>query len=387
MSELYNFEHFDGASNYDASSSEYSFTDSSSRSPSRSNGQKHGKSSGTSRHKDIDLDLDLEAISDFHLTERDLDPSRSHFAKQTKARPHAHHDGGSHSHLIHGGLGSGSDLTALDSLGDETDPSAFQNLPEHACAYCGIFNPSCVVKCLICNKWFCNSRGSTSGSHIVNHLVRAKHKEVVLHAESPLGETTPECYNCGAKNVFLLGFIPAKSETVVVLLCRQPCAAMSNSKDIIWDTTQWSPLIEDRCFLTWLVKVPTEHEQLRARPITLQQINRLEELWKENASASLEDLDKPGVDEEPNGILLRYEDAYQYQNIFGPLVKIEADYDRKLKESQTQQDLVVRWDQGLNQKKIAWMMLPKLESGEVRLLSVTSSSFVTVVRWHLLGKV
>lgn len=32
--------------------------------------------------------------------------------------------------------------------------------------------------------------------------------------------------------------------------------------------------------------------------------------------------------------VFRYEDAYQYQNIFGPLVKMEADYDKKLKESQ-----------------------------------------------------
>src|SRR6266508_391296 len=87
-------------------------------------------------------------------------------------------------------------------------------------SYCGIHSPASVVKCLICSKWFCNSRGNTSASHIVNHLVRAKHKEVILHAESPLGETTPECYNCGSKNVFMLGFIPAKSDTVVVLLCR-----------------------------------------------------------------------------------------------------------------------------------------------------------------------
>ncbi|GAA6006360.1 uncharacterized protein JCM10292_002661 [Rhodotorula paludigena] len=242
-----------------------------------------------------------------------------------------------------------------------------RELPPHACSYCGIHNPACVVKCLICNKWFCNSRGSTSGSHIVNHLVRAKHKEVTLHAESPLGETTPECYSCGAKNVFILGFIPAKSDTVVVLLCRQPCAAMQSSKDIVWDTTQWSPLIEDRSFLSWLVKVPSEQEQLRARQITFHQINKLEELWRDNASATLEDLEKPGVDDEPQPILLRYEDAYQYQNIFGPLVKIEADYDKRLKESQTQDSLVVRWDMGLNQKRIAWFNLPKLESGEVRL--------------------
>ncbi|BGP22712.1 ATP dependent helicase [Rhodotorula toruloides] len=242
-----------------------------------------------------------------------------------------------------------------------------EELPPHACSYCGIHNPACVVRCLICNKWFCNARGSTSGSHIVNHLVRAKHKEVTLHAESPLGETTPECYSCGAKNVFILGFIPAKSDTVVVLLCRQPCAAMQSSKDIVWDTTQWSPLIEDRSFLSWLVKVPSEQEQLRAKQITFHQINRLEELWRDNANATLEDLEKPGVDDEPQPILLRYEDAYQYQNIFGPLVKIEADYDKRLKESQTQEGLVVRWDMGLNQKRIAWFNLPKLESGEVRL--------------------
>jgi regulator of nonsense transcripts 1 len=193
---------------------------------------------------------------------------------------------------------------------------------------------------------------------------------------------------------------------------------MQSSKDIVWDTTQWSPLIEDRSFLSWLVKVPSEQEQLRARQITFHQINKLEELWRENAQATLEDLEKPGVDDEPQPILLRYvspaplsplshhilrylfptsssafempsdlsippsipsllpplplfrnsyEDAYQYQNIFGPLVKIEADYDKRLKESQTQESLIVRWDMGLNQKRIAWFNLPKLESGEVRL--------------------
>lgn len=42
--------------------------------------------------------------------------------------------------------------------------------------YCGIHSPSCVVKCLACNKWFCSARGNTSSSHIINHLVRARHK-------------------------------------------------------------------------------------------------------------------------------------------------------------------------------------------------------------------
>ena len=37
------------------------------------------------------------------------------------------------------------------------------------------------------------------------------------------------------------------------------------------------------------------------------------------------------------------QDGYQYQNIFGPLVKLEADYDKKLKESQTQDNIEVRY--------------------------------------------
>jgi len=146
---------------------------------------------------------------------------------------------------------------------------------------------------------------------------------------------------------------------------RQPCAAIS--KDISWNAALWAPLIDDRSFLSWLVKPPTEQEQLRSRQISFKDINRLEDMWRENVNATLEDLEKPGVDDEPQPILPRYEDAYQYQNIFGPLVKIEADYDKRLKESQTQTDITVRWDLGLNQKRVAWFCLPKLESGEVRL--------------------
>jgi regulator of nonsense transcripts 1 len=134
-----------------------------------------------------------------------------------------------------------------------------------------------------------------------------------------------------------------------------------------WNAALWAPLIDDRSFLSWLVKPPSETEQLRSRQISFNQINRLEDLWRENANATLEDLEKPGIDDEPQSILLVYEDAYQYQNIFGPLVKIEADYDKRLKESQTQTDIAVRWDLGLNQKRVAWFCMPKLESGEVRL--------------------
>ena len=68
-------------------------------------------------------------------------------------------------------------------------------------------------------------------SHIVNHLVYSKCKEVSLHKDSPLGDTLLECYNCGNKNVFGLGFMSTKEETVVVLLCRYPCMHQHSLKE------------------------------------------------------------------------------------------------------------------------------------------------------------
>ena len=58
------------------------------------------------------------------------------------------------------------------------------------------------------------------GSHIVCHLVKAKHKEIALHPEGLFGDTNIECYLCGSKNVFLLGTVPVKDgdDTSILIL-------------------------------------------------------------------------------------------------------------------------------------------------------------------------
>ncbi|CAG0889384.1 unnamed protein product [Cyprideis torosa] len=270
-------------------------------------------------------------------------------------------------------LASSSDHTndvARDLQFEDEDEENYytKELPAHACRYCGIHDPNCVVMCNVCRKWFCNGRGNTSGSHIINHLVRSKHKEVTLHKEGTLGETILECYSCSSRNVFVLGFIPATAESVVVLLCRQPCASQSSLKDMNWEQDQWKPLISDRAFLFWLVKAPSEADQMKARIITPQQVAKLEEMWKENPEATYADLEKPGVDEEPAQVALRYDDGYTYQSTFGPLVKLEADYDKNLKESQTQDNIEVRWDQGLNKKVVAYFKMAK-EDSDMKLMT------------------
>lgn len=46
-------------------------------------------------------------------------------------------------------------------------------------------------------------------------------------------------------------------------------------------------------------------------------------------------------------------------------MKLEADYDKKLKESQTQENIEVRWDVGLNKKTIAYFTLAKTDGGKI----------------------
>jgi regulator of nonsense transcripts 1 len=238
------------------------------------------------------------------------------------------------------------------------------------CSYCTITSPSSLVKCIQCSKYFCNSG---TQSHIIHHLVKSKHKKIALHPQSTLGDVPIECYQCGCKNVFLLGFIPAKSDTVVVILCRQPCAHPSN-KDIQWDLSQWTPLIENRQLLPWLVQQPSEKEVLIAGRVTREKMNLLEELWRENETATMIDVEGGGLGglEQVEKVKMVYEDAYEYQNIYAPLVKMESDYDRLVRESQTQQEVVVRWSTTSSthshySKKIAYFVMERVDVSEVRL--------------------
>lgn len=213
------------------------------------------------------------------------------------------------------------------------------------------------------------------GSHIVSHLIRAKHKEINLHKDGHLGETQLECYLCGARNVFNLGFIPAKADSTVMLLCRQPCVSQTETiQELNCDPDEWKPLVNDRCFLSWLLKSPDVSELAEARIVDAAQINRLEDFWRDqtnNDSSSLNDLDKSQQQSDAMNALrtvpLRYQSADQYKEIFGPLVKMEAEYDKQMKESRNQSNIYVRWDIGLNKKILAYFNIARSDS-DMRLM-------------------
>ena len=284
---------------------------------------------------------------------------------------------------------------------EEVDAAGYydeQSLPAHACSYCGIHSPASVIKCMATGKWFCNGgigspsadRGlggdggpsgaggdapaaqSRSGSHIIQHLVRSRHKEVATHPESMLGDTTLECYSCGCRNVFLLGFIPSKSDSVVVLLCREPCLTMGALKDQGWDLAMWEPLIQDRAFLPWLVPPPSEQECARARYVTPANISALEILWRTAPSASYADLvraeaEGKGPESDIDPVQLKYDDGYHYQNVFGPLVKLEANEDKALKASMKATGVSVRWARNSHKAWTARFVFHRASDSEIKL--------------------
>lgn len=207
-------------------------------------------------------------------------------------------------------------------------------LPNHSCVYCNVYNTLCVAKCTKCAKWFCNGQKATHSGHIINHLIKSGHKEVSLHPDSPVGDATLECYSCGCKNIFLLGYIQSKDDDVVVLLCRQPCA-FNAPKESDWNVENWSPLISDRRLLPWLCQFPTTAQENRARIITNDQIQKLESAWKSGmVMATLEDINRKELDDVLEPTKLSYCDSYEFSSIMTPLITAEAKIEKDLKEAQ-----------------------------------------------------
>jgi hypothetical protein len=72
--------------------------------------------------------------------------------------------------------------------------------------------------------------------------------------------------------------------------------------------SDWLPLISERAFLPWVVKIPIDQEVNRSRQITNQQIQSIEDMWKADPSAIVDDLQNIAVkeDEDAQPVLLRY---------------------------------------------------------------------------------
>ena len=87
------------------------------------------------------------------------------------------------------------------------------NLSATSCSNCGIHNPATLDNCNICRRKFFKRRGNTSGSFIVNYLVRANHKAVPLPLlkDGPLRDYQSTSTVVSETDLFFYLYLPAKN--------------------------------------------------------------------------------------------------------------------------------------------------------------------------------
>ncbi|WUR04575.1 regulator of nonsense transcripts protein [Vairimorpha necatrix] len=160
------------------------------------------------------------------------------------------------------------------------------------CTYCEL--PSNLVECSTCNKFFCNSRSSSSISHIIFHLVKTKHKSIIINNEDIL------CTKCNEDNIFKL----VKYDNIIY--CKE-CSTTHTT-------------IEERC-LTILPSNTTNIQLSKSQMIEIE----------EKSSYLL-----PSVKSRL--------DPLEYVNIFTTLIDAECQKEREIKEQMRQENVVIRWE-------------------------------------------
>ncbi|KAG0436816.1 Regulator of nonsense transcripts 1 like protein [Dictyocoela muelleri] len=194
------------------------------------------------------------------------------------------------------------------------------------CLYCQL--PSNLVKCLECSKHFCNTRTTSSVSHIVFHLVKARHKRIEI-------DSLIKCDFCGESNIFLLGSLDRN-------FCCRKCSDQNEIRDKKKKidrngdfklNDKWESLIEERCLVDWLVSTKIDSSDSSYDSDTKPAIN----LTKHQLLA-LEEKDKPKLPSTKK----KYTPS-EHIEILSELIKAEAESEKNIKESLTKYNINVRW--------------------------------------------
>ena len=251
-------------------------------------------------------------------------------------------------------------------IDEEENNEEYTDDKDMRCSYCGIVDPKQLVKCneKDCQRWFCNGKADDySASHIVFHLTKSKHKEVYVGEQSQVGEMVLECYNCSSKNIFLLGFLESKEGDSGFILCREPCLSTSKIEDDKFDKTRWTPLINDKKLMEWLVPPPSDNDLKICRRVNIRSISKLEEKWEKDKIKLSEEKPK-FLEKFLKSVKLCYNDGQDYLETFEPLVAAEEEYDRKLKESQKKYNVKATFYKQ-NRRMVARFIYPREDNGNI----------------------
>ena len=93
----------------------------------------------------------------------------------------------------------------------------------------------------------------------------------------------------------------------------------------------------------------------RRNEYSVQEMIRLEEAWKTNPRLKSTDILKRKVTKRLRSVLLKYKSGRQYKFIFEALLSEESKTDRKIKESQTQNNMKINFSHN-NGKRYAYFL-------------------------------
>jgi regulator of nonsense transcripts 1 len=120
-----------------------------------------------------------------------------------------------------------------------------------------------------------------------------------------------------------------------------------------WSPDKWEPLIQQKEIVSWVARKAAKEEP--RSEYSVQEMIRLEEAWKSNPRLKCTDILKRKVVKRLRSVLLKYKSGRQYKYIFEALLTEESKTDRKIKESQTQNNMKITFSHN-NGKRYAYFL-------------------------------
>jgi len=120
-----------------------------------------------------------------------------------------------------------------------------------------------------------------------------------------------------------------------------------------WNAEKWEPIIQQKEIVNWIAQ-KAKKEDYR-QEYSIQEMINLEEAWKTNPRLKSTDIFKKKQIKRLRPVLLKYKSGKQYKTVFENLLTEESKTDRKIKESQTQNNMKITFSQN-NGKKYAYFV-------------------------------
>ncbi|OQV18741.1 ATP-dependent helicase NAM7 [Hypsibius exemplaris] len=202
-----------------------------------------------------------------------------------------------------------------------------RNGPDSCCSYCGQDESATMVKCMDCNKWFCNGtsetktrNGTQKESHIIIHLRASKHHRSIAVYDTSDQLTAIRCTgpDCDETNCFDMGTVVDPDKSLLACCLCRPCAIQMKK----FGSSDWLILVDChnpalKCIREELVAVPG-----RCRRISAKDIADKERKWLLQANG----IQVPGETFEPSQeVLETFNNTDDYIEHFHDLVSLERD--------------------------------------------------------------